>query len=339
MLVIGGCSEPETYVRTEVEIPVKITEVTRKRIEETTIATGTVTATVDILVKSEIEGAYNLQINPRTGKKYGVGDAVMKDEVTVLLENPEQENKIRFDSQKLSLENAEENLKQQQMLYEKGGVSLSELKSAQQKLIDAQYSFQSTLMQLEQFKVKVPFDGIIASLPYYPPKFMAPANSDMFQLMDYRTLHLEVNLPGKMMGVVREGMMVRVTSYLLPDKVLPATIAHVAPVLEPNTRTFGILIEVDNSGLVLKPGMFVKAEIITQSRPNAIVIPKDIIMVRRTEKTVYVVTEGVAQQRRITTGLENQDEAEVIDGLEENEFLVIEGFETLRNGAQVTITR
>ena len=93
-----------------------------------------------------------------------------------------------------------------------------------------------------------------------------------------------------------------------------------------------------NRDLALRPGMFVKAEIITARNENTIVIPKDIILVRRTNKTVFVIEDGVARQRTILTGLENPDEVEIIDGLYEYDYLVIEGFETLRNGTRVTIT-
>ena len=44
-------------------------------------------------------------------------------------------------------------------------------------------------------------------------------------------------------------------------------------------------------------------------------------------------------ERRISTGLENRDEIEVIEGLKENERLVIKGFETLRRRTKVKIVR
>ena len=68
-----------------------------------------------------------------------------------------------------------------------------------------------------------------------------------------------------------------------------------------------------------------------------IVIPKDIILVSRGRKTVYVVQRGFAQERRLELGIESSDSVEVIEGLEPEDSLVIEGFETLRNRSRVKV--
>ncbi|MFC1554167.1 efflux RND transporter periplasmic adaptor subunit [candidate division KSB1 bacterium] len=338
VFLLMACSQPEVYQRTEIEVPVKIEEITLKTIEEFEVATGTVNASVDVIVKSEIQGHYNLLVNPETSKPFAIGDRIKKDQKIIRLENSEQEFNIRIESHELNLNNAKENLTQQKMLYEKGGASLTELKNAEKSLDDAQYNYDRALMDLERFNVKSPFDGIIVDMPYYTSDLMVAANSDMFHIMDYATLKMEINLPGKLLGVVTEGQSVRVGCYMLENVKLNARITQVAPVLEPNTRTFKATLNIDNKDLLVRPGMFVQTEIITTRKENAIVIPKDIIMIRRNVKTVFVVTEGVARQRNIITGIENPEVVEVIDGLEENDFLIIEGFETLRNGSKVTIS-
>ncbi len=47
---------------------------------------------------------------------------------------------------------------------------------------------------------------------------------------------------------------------------------------------------------------------------------------------------GIAVERRIVTGIENPDYVEVTEGLNEEDRLVIKGFETLRNRAKVKVT-
>ncbi len=49
--------------------------------------------------------------------------------------------------------------------------------------------------------------------------------------------------------------------------------------------------------------MFVKADLVVNSAEEVIVIPKDIIMSRNRNQIVYVVEQGVASERIITTGL------------------------------------
>ncbi|MCJ7488305.1 MAG: efflux transporter periplasmic adaptor subunit, partial [Candidatus Aminicenantes bacterium] len=63
----------------------------------------------------------------------------------------------------------------------------------------------------------------------------------------------------------------------------------------------------------------------------------NIILDRRGVKTVFVVDRGVALERKIETGIENVDEAEVTSGLQPSDRIVTEGFETLRNRSRVKV--
>ena len=128
-------------------------------------------------------------------------------------------------------------------------------------------------------------------------------------------------------------------NYTLLEQILNGKISQVSPVLDPESRTFKTFIEIDNPDLLLRPGMFVKTEVIVASKDSTIVIPKDIIMSRRNNKIVFVVETGTAFERSITIGLENPDEVEIIEGLKPNERLVVDGFETLRNRSKVKIIR
>ena len=52
-----------------------------------------------------------------------------------------------------------------------------------------------------------------------------------------------------------------------------------------------------------------------------------------------MVDKGAAFERVISTGLENEDQVEVLEGIKENERLVIKGFETLGNHSKVKIVK
>ena len=205
--------------------------------------------------------------------------------------------------------------------------------------MDAQYSYENAKIQLSKLRIAAPFDGIIVDLPYYTPGNKIDANTDMVQIMDYRKLYMEVNLPGKELGRIKMDQLVRVMNYTLPDDTLKGNITQVSPALDPDTRSFKASIDIDNPQWLLRPGMFVKAEIIVASKDSAIVIPKDIILSKRRGKTVYIVQKGAAQERAISTGLENPEFVEVTSGLKKDERLVIKGFETLRHRSRVKIIR
>ncbi len=324
---------------TDIEVPVSVEEIGLKSIEEFVVTTGTVKATKEVILKSETPGFYRLAVNPQTSRPYALGDIVKKDQVIIYLDNPEQENSIKIDSVVLNLDISKSEFEKEQSLYEKGGVTLRELKTAESTYINAKYSYENALIQLEKMKITAPFEGIIVDIPYYTSGVKIGASVDMVHLMNYNTLTMEVNVPGNILGQVKPGQQVRVMNYTMPDKLLPAQITQVSPALDPETRTFKSAVYIDNPDLILRPGMFVKAEIIVAREDSTIVIPKDIMLARRNSKTVFVVEKSFARERRITEGLENPDEVEVLEGLKEGERLVVEGFETLRSGSKVKIIR
>ncbi len=88
----------------------------------------------------------------------------------------------------------------------------------------------------------------------------------------------------------------------------------------------------------LRPGMFVKADIITAQKDSAVVIPKNIIMTGNRGKYVFIVgRNSTAENRWLTIGLQNQESVEVIEGLSVNDRLIIKGYETLRDRSKVKV--
>jgi len=321
----------------DIASPVSVQEVTLKPIEEFVTTTGTVNATQDVTLKSETSGYYRLEMNPKTSKPFALGDLVKKGQIIIDIDNPEQLNNIKIDSQELNLDISKREFEKQQSLYDKGGVTLRELKNAEKSYIDAKYSYDNAQIQLTKMKITAPFDGIITALPYYTNGIKIDSGAEMVHIMNYRDLTMEVQLPGRYLGAIKENQPVRVSNYTIQNKTFPGKITQVSPALDPTSRTFMSYIHIDNPDMLLRPGMFVKADVIVASKDSTVVIPKDIIMARGTRKIVFVVERNTAMERPIKTGLENPGEVEVSEGLKPSDRLVINGFETLRDRSKVKI--
>jgi RND family efflux transporter MFP subunit len=339
LIFLVGCSGEQGDSGSEIAVPVSVEEIRLKPIEQFISTTGTVNATDEATLKSETSGFYRLAINPKTKQPYKIGDFVELDSTIIYLDNPELENTTKIESQKLNLEISQQEYEKQKSLYEKGGVTFRELKNSEKTLIDAQYNYDNALIQLSKLKIKAPFEGVIVDLPYYTPRIKVDAGLTMAKLMNYRQLYMDVNLPGKSLDEVKVNQPVRIMNYTLPEDTLFGKITQVSPALDPDTRSFKSSIEINNPDWLLRPGMFTKAEIVVAKKDSAIVIPKEIILSKRSGKTVFIVDKGAAEDRVISTGLENPDFVEVTQGLKKNDRLVIKGFETLRDHSKVKIVR
>jgi RND family efflux transporter MFP subunit len=190
---------------------------------------------------------------------------------------------------------------------------------------------------LEKLKVKAPFKGVITSLPYYTSGTLVASGTTVVGLMDYSNLQMEVNLPEKYIAEVQNGQEVRIMNYTLPNDTLHGTVKALSPAISTATRTFTGMLSIDNPELKLRPGMFVKADIVLARKDSVIVIPKNVIISGQRGKSVFVVDKGTAVEKKITFGFENQNEAEITSGLNFNDRLVVKGFETLRNRSKVKV--
>jgi len=337
--LIAGCNNETDNMTDDIAVPVSVEEVKYGSIEEFITTTGTIVAIKEIELQSQISGDYRRLVNPATNHPFKLGDAVRNGQNIIRLSDKEYENNIKIKSQQLSLDISQREYEKQQSLYKKGGVTLRDLKNAEVSFINAQYAYDNAKIQTDKFLIKSPFDGVIVDLPYYTPDTRIVQGKVMAKLMNYSRMYMEVNMAGKEIGVIKPGQTVRVMNYTLPDDTLYGAITEVSPAIDPATRTFKAAITIENPQLLLRPGMFVKAELVIAKNDSALIIPKDVIISRQRGKTVYIVRKGAAQQRTITIGLSNPDKVEVLSGLEVNDRLVIDGFETLRNRSKVKIIR
>ena len=339
IIALTSCRNKDQNLTAEVEIPVSVEELKLKPIEEFINTTGTAFPKGEIELKSKISASYFLENNPLTGRLWQLGDRVKAGAVIIRLEDEEYVNSVKMETNKLNLELMETELRKQESLYEKGGVTLKELKTAGINYENAKTTVVNSKLQLEKTRIVAPIDGVIVDLPYHTQGTVIESGLTMVKIMDYRTMYMDVQLPEKYIAVIKPGQPVKLTNYTIPDDTIIGNVTQLSPAINADTRTFKGTISIDNPDFLLRPGMFVKADIITDRKDSVIVIPKNIILSRQRGKTVFIIDRGVAAERIIETGLENLTDVEVIRGLMKNERVVTNGFETLSNRSKVKIIK
>ena len=338
ILFFATCNNQPQTSGSDIETPVSVRELKAdKSISRLIPNSGTAMPVSNADLNSEMSGRYNLQTNPRTGRPYKLGDAVRKDEVIIRLEDIEYENNIQIESRKLRLEIAEqEQIKQQELLL-LGGATGGQVKNAEISASDARYALANANLNLEKMNVKAPFDGVITNLPHYTDDVKVSSNQPMVSLMNYSNLYMEVNFAESNMSYIQVNQPVHITQPTLPYDTLRGVIYEISPAISSETRTFKCKILIQNSELKLRPGMFVKADVVIDRSENVITIPKTLVQTNRNNKFVYVVERNVAVIRNLVTGIEDEDNIEILDGLYENDQLIIRGYETLRANSRVRV--
>lgn len=334
-----ACQQTTQNASTEIAAPVSVLEVVPGSIQTYLSANGTAMSASELAISSEMAGEYQLQVNPSTGTLYKMGDRVKKGAVIVRFSDQEYLNGISIETKKLNLEIAESDLEKQKSLYEKGGVTQTDVRNAEVKLASSKIDFENGQLRLDKMEVKAPFDGVITELPHYTQNARLNSGSALFSMMDYSKMYMEINLPESAIMSVTKGQNVLITHYTLPGDTLIGKISELSPAISSETRTFKSKLVVDNPKLLIRPGMFVKADIVVASADSTIVIEKSLVISNRGRKFVYVVEQSTARMRQIQTGLEDSENVEILSGLNVGDQLVIKGYETLRDNAKVKVLK
>lgn len=337
--LLAACDSRPTMVSTDIASPVSVQEVGRGSISKLINTTGTAMAVEQVTLNSQMEGLFFVDINPATGKPFKMGDKVRKGQSIAHFVDKEYENSTALKVKEMNLEIAKQNLEATKVLFDKGGATQSEVSSSEISLINAENDYYSATLRDAAMRVTATIDGVITNMPHYTQGVKLSSGQEIATIMNYYNMYMEVNLPESISTTIEAGQPVYITHYTLPDDTLKGTLSEISPAISSETRTFLSKITIENPDLLIRPGMFVKGDIIVEQAVNVLVIPKDVVVTGRNRKQVYVVENNTAIMRRITTGLEDSENIEVTGGLNENESLVITGFETLRENAKVKIIR
>ncbi|MDR2473016.1 MAG: efflux RND transporter periplasmic adaptor subunit [Tannerella sp.] len=332
-----ACGTQPTTNQSEIETPVSVVELKPSAISKLINTTGSAQATYGTDISNEMSGLYQLMNNPRTGKPFKLGDQVTKGQIIIRLDDEEYVTGIAIASKKLNLEISEAEQTKQKQLYEKGGVTLSEMRNTEVSVMNARNSVATAELNLEKMNIRAPFDGVIVNLPHHTVNAKVNQGQVMVGIMAYSKMFMEVNLPESSINYIKENQPVYITHYTLPQDTLKGIISEISPAISTETRTFKGKITIDNPELKLRPGMFVKADIVVDRAEETIIIPKEVVMSSRNRKYVFIVERNTAYSRNIVTGLEDEDNIQVIEGLSENEYLVTRGYETLRDNSRVKV--
>jgi RND family efflux transporter MFP subunit len=184
-------------------------------------------------------------------------------------------------------------------------------------------------INLQNTVITSPVNGFVARRAADRGAFVSN-NAPIVDVVDISTVRLVVNIVEKDLKQIGTGDSARVEVDAFPGESFQGRIARVSPVLDPATRTASIEIEIPNGQYRLKPGMYARVGIVTDSHPNALVVPTNALVDVNGTRGVYLSVENVAAFRPVKTGIEGAMRTEILDGIADGDRVVTTGAAGLR---------
>jgi membrane fusion protein (multidrug efflux system) len=198
---------------------------------------------------------------------------------------------------------------------------------------------------LSYAKITAPFSGIITKRWVDPGALIpaatsssSPQSAALVTLMDFSRVRIDVAIPDTEAPLVEKDLPVKVTLSELPDRTFDGAITRFAYALDESTKTMATEIEISNSDLALRPGMWTSVEIELQKKENALLVPAEALVTEKNKNFVFVVRDGKAQKIPLQTGLDDGISVEILKGCGPGDAVITAGKQSVTDGQKVQAT-
>ncbi|MBM4207400.1 MAG: efflux RND transporter periplasmic adaptor subunit [Gammaproteobacteria bacterium] len=196
---------------------------------------------------------------------------------------------------------------------------------------------------IEKKRIAAPFSGQLGIRKVNIGQFLAPGDS-IAPLQQLQPIYADFALPEQYLADLSVDQTITLTVQAQPDRVFNGRISAINPGIDESTRTVTIRATLDNSELLLRPGMFVDVKINLNRFKSVFTIPDTAITYNPYGNSVFAIQAdkqggNTVQLKQIVTGEVRSGRVEIIKGLTGNEQVVSAGQVKLRNGMAVTIDK
>ncbi len=332
VLLLGACQseQQEDSEKTEEETPpVPVETSTPVRGDVYAMYTGT--APIEAYAEADVIAKVDGEIRQLLIEE---GDEVTKGQVLARLDG--ERLRLELNESEAKLRKLQRDFERNVDLQAKGLISDGDFEKIKYEMEALEAAFNLASLELDYTQIRAPITGIIAE------RFVKLGNTisegdALFKVTSLDPLVAYLHVPEREYRNIDPGQPVGIEIDALPGEPIVAAVSRVSPVVDPQTGTFKITVEIVDKQRRIKPGMFGRIGIIYDVHENALQIPRSAIIEDQGVASVFVIEEDRAVRKTIRTGYSNRGMVEVTSGLEDGEQIVTVGQASLKQDSRVSI--
>ena len=303
-----------------------------------------VTLTDDIQAVGSLRSDRGVMLRPEVSgriAKLGFVDGarVQRGQLLVQLDDTLQQAQLKQADAQASI--ARTRLQRNRELLGQGFVSQSAVDQslADLQVADAQVALAQA--QISRMKVMAPFSGT-AGLRRVNEGDYVKDGADIVNIEDLSAIMVQFALPERALDRLRVGQSVELALDALPGRTFKGRVTALDSQVDANGRALQVLARVDNTGALLKPGMFARPRVVFATRQGAVVVPEEALVPVGARQLVFKLAEGangqkVAQRMEVKIGLRLPGKVEIMAGLKAGDTVVTAGHSRLMRGDNVPV--
>ncbi len=228
---------------------------------------------------------------------------------------------------------------------EKNDAARNDLAQAQANRAEAQAILDRRRLDLEFATLRAPIAGHVAAGLADVGALATPgADRALAVVQDLDRVHVDLRLPASRLAAVRAAALEEprgIEILIEGDRphARPGRLQFSDVNVDPGTGTVSVRVEVENPGLALLPGMYVRARLPRGILPEALLVPEDAVLRDGTGAAQVVVLseDGQAVRRRVTLGDAVGPRVVVTSGLKPGDVIAIRGQDRVAEGEPVPV--
>ncbi len=312
---------------------VAATKVTRNEWQTSLTGIGSLVAVAGIDVNSEVAGKVR-------AIHFESGQQAKKGQLLVELDTSTDEAELNGLAAAYQLERTK--FARSQQLISRNFISKSDYDLNKATLDEARAVVIAKKTAIEKKRIVAPFTGQLGIRKVNLGQYLAPGDS-IVPLQQLQPIYADFTVPEQHLADLSVNQSITLTVQAQPERTFNGRITAINPGIDESTRTVKIRATLDNSERLLRPGMFVNANVSLDSIKSVLTVPDTAITYNPYGDSVFVIESGkqgnIVQLKQITTGETREGRVEIVKGLAENEQVVSAGQVKLRNGMAVTIDK
>lgn len=183
---------------------------------------------------------------------------------------------------------------------------------------------------VSMFAVTAPFAGVVIEQNDAAVGAMAHPDKPLFTVADVSVVSVEGSLHEQDLGRVAPGAMAEVRASAFPDTIFKGKVDHISAVMDKETRTIPVRIQVANTDGRLRPEMFATAAIPTARKVKVITLPNDAVVLMQGVTTVFLEGPQDFEPRVVQTGERTASGVTIKSGLKPGDMAVVAGAYALK---------
>lgn len=273
--------------------------------------------------------------------KVDIGDFVREGQILAILGNPELfSEKSKLKAELKGKKSIYERLKD---IYEKTPqlTTVADVEKAEAEYESVKAQLYAVQQQIGFLYVKAPFSGVIVNRFVDKEAVIQSGlnNSNampLFEIQDVQPIRLTIDVPETDASLISKGTKVEITFPEMPDLKFSATISRISYGLNETTKTMKVEIDLPNSDLKIRSGMYAKMEIQRSGHKEALSVPNEAVGNIKGQSFIYVVENGIVRKVEVKTGIRDEEFTELLSGeIKSTDKIVVQGKEFCSDGATV----